>query len=214
MVAGHLQLSCFAMLASCHLFSVQPEISPCTALENRVLHKMSCTRRKRKEKNITIRLSKQKLLKINSRIKLSKKKKLWKINPIDKKLHHFEDGVDNQSVCSQVLVRQISQLANAASADSTDENYCQCLLLHRLFQQSSQLSSRPCNPHICMSLHMHQCKSLLVIWRWRRKRRGQCKALTSRDRSMNACVFLTLFSVLYNKGKSDIRGNCRLHCTG
>ncbi len=34
-----------------------------------------------------------------------------------------EDGVDNQSVCSQVLVRQISQLANGASADSTDENY-------------------------------------------------------------------------------------------
>jgi hypothetical protein len=36
---------------------------------------MSCTPRKRKEKNINIRLSKQKLLKINSRIKLSKKKK-------------------------------------------------------------------------------------------------------------------------------------------
>jgi len=34
-----------------------------------------------------------------------------------------EDGVDNQSVCSQVLVRQISQFANAASADSSDENY-------------------------------------------------------------------------------------------
>ncbi len=32
-----------------------------------------------------------------------------------------EDGVDNQSVCSQVLVRKISQLANAPSADSTDE---------------------------------------------------------------------------------------------
>jgi hypothetical protein len=104
MVAWHLQLSCFAMLASCHLFSVQPEISPCTALENWVLHNMSCTRGKRKEKNITIRLSKQKLLKINSRIKLSQKNQLWKINPIDKKLHHFEDGVDNQSVCSQVLV--------------------------------------------------------------------------------------------------------------
>jgi hypothetical protein len=35
---------------------------------------MSCTQRKRKEKNITIRVSKQKLLKINSRIRLSKKK--------------------------------------------------------------------------------------------------------------------------------------------
>jgi hypothetical protein len=34
-----------------------------------------------------------------------------------------EDGADNQSVCSQVLVRRISQLANAASANSTDENY-------------------------------------------------------------------------------------------
>jgi hypothetical protein len=44
-----------------------------------------------------------------------------------------EDGVDNQSLCSQFLVRQISQLANAASADSTDENYCQCFLLHLLF---------------------------------------------------------------------------------
>jgi hypothetical protein len=43
-----------------------------------------------------------------------------------------EDSVDNQSVCSQVLVRQIFQLANAASADSTDENYCQCFLLHLL----------------------------------------------------------------------------------
>ncbi len=31
-----------------------------------------------------------------------------------------EDGVDNQSVCSQVLVRKISQLANAVSADSTE----------------------------------------------------------------------------------------------
>jgi hypothetical protein len=44
-----------------------------------------------------------------------------------------EDGADNQSVCSQVLVRQISQLANAASGDSTNENYCQCFLLHLLF---------------------------------------------------------------------------------
>jgi hypothetical protein len=44
-----------------------------------------------------------------------------------------EDGMDNQSVLSQVLVRQISQLANAASADPTDENYCQCFLLHLLF---------------------------------------------------------------------------------
>ncbi len=34
-----------------------------------------------------------------------------------------EDGADNQSVWCQVLVRQISQLANAASGDSTDENY-------------------------------------------------------------------------------------------
>jgi hypothetical protein len=112
--------------------------SPCIALENWVLHNMSCTWRKRtrKEKNITIRLSKQKLVKINSRIKLSKKKQLWKINPIDKKLHHLEvtDGVfwdkvlckessskesrrwcgHNQSVCSQVLVRQISQLAQCS----------------------------------------------------------------------------------------------------
>jgi len=32
----------------------------------------------------------EKLLKINSRIKLSKMKKLRKINPIDKKIHHFE----------------------------------------------------------------------------------------------------------------------------
>jgi hypothetical protein len=39
-----------------------------------------------------------------------------------------EDGADNQSVCSQVLVRQISQLANATSTDSTDENYCECFL--------------------------------------------------------------------------------------
>jgi hypothetical protein len=31
-----------------------------------------------------------------------------------------EDGADNQSVCSQVLVRQISQLPNGASGDSTD----------------------------------------------------------------------------------------------
>jgi hypothetical protein len=51
---------------------------------------MSCTQRKRKEKNIPIRVSKQKLLKINSRIRLSQKKKLWKINSIDKKIHHFE----------------------------------------------------------------------------------------------------------------------------
>jgi hypothetical protein len=58
---------------------------------------MSCTpkERKRKEKNITIRLSKQKLLKINSRIKHSKIKKLWKINPIDKKLHHFEVTIES-----------------------------------------------------------------------------------------------------------------------
>jgi hypothetical protein len=32
----------------------------------------------------------KKLLKINSRIKLSTKKQLWKINPLDKKSHHFE----------------------------------------------------------------------------------------------------------------------------
>ncbi len=153
MVARHLQLSCFAMLASCHLFSVQPEISPCTALENWVLHNMSCTPRKRKEKNITIRVSKQKLLKINSRIRLSKKKSSGKSTQLIKKFttlrwwlslwdkvlcrkvaaKRVEDGADNQSVCSQVLVRQISQLANAASGDSTNENYCQCFLLHLLF---------------------------------------------------------------------------------
>ncbi len=79
-----------------------------------------------------------------------------------------EDGADKQSACSQVLVRQISQLANAASGDSFITHEKCCLLLHLLFEpaveQPSQLNSRPCNPHICMSLHMHQCKSLLVIW--------------------------------------------------
>jgi hypothetical protein len=153
MVARHLQLSCFSVLGSCHLFSVQPEISACTAFEFWVLHNMSCTQRKRKEKNITIRLSKQKLLKINSRIRLSPKKKLWKINPIDNKFttlrwrlslwdkvlcrkvaaKRVEDGADNQSVCSQVLVRQNSQLVDAASGDSTDENYWLRFLLHLFF---------------------------------------------------------------------------------
>jgi UDP-3-O-acyl-N-acetylglucosamine deacetylase len=56
---------------------------------------MSCTQRKRKEKNITIRVSKQKLLKIKSRIRLSKKKKLWKINPIDKTFLHFEVMIES-----------------------------------------------------------------------------------------------------------------------
>jgi hypothetical protein len=123
MVARQLNQSCFAVLTSCHLFSVRPELSPCAALENWVLHNMSCTWRKKEEKNFTIRLSKQKLLKINSRIKLSEKNSYgksiqliknyttlrWRWSLWDKVLcrkvaaKRVEDGVDNQSVCSQVL---------------------------------------------------------------------------------------------------------------
>jgi hypothetical protein len=106
-----------------------------------------------------------------------------------------EDGADKQSACSQVLVRQISQLANAASGVSFRTHEKCCLLLHLLFEpaveQPSQLNSRPCNPHICMSLHMHQCKSLLVIWTWRRRRRRQWE--TSRQRSFIYAPFWTLF---------------------
>jgi hypothetical protein len=38
-----------------------------------------------------------------------------------------------------------------------------------------------------MSLHMHQCKSLLVIWTWRRRRRRrrQCETLAG-----NAHLFI------------------------
>ncbi len=63
MVAQHLHLSCFAKWTSCHHFSVRPEISPCTALENWVLHNMSCTPRKRKEKNINNQTFKTKAIK-------------------------------------------------------------------------------------------------------------------------------------------------------
>jgi hypothetical protein len=94
MVALHLNLSCFAMLTSCHLFSVRPEISPWTALENLAVHSMWCTQKKRKKRTSTIGLSKQRVLKTNPTIKFSKKK-LWKINPIDKKLHHFEVAMES-----------------------------------------------------------------------------------------------------------------------
>jgi len=76
MVAQHLQLSCVAMLASCHLFSVRPEISPCTALENWVLHNMSCTpkKRKKKKRTSTIRLSKKSYQKSTQQSKFQQKK--------------------------------------------------------------------------------------------------------------------------------------------
>jgi len=50
MVAWHVHLLCFAMLAS-YFFSVRPsEISPCIALKNEVLHNMSFTQTKWNEK--------------------------------------------------------------------------------------------------------------------------------------------------------------------
>jgi hypothetical protein len=121
-----------------------------------------------------------------------------------------EDGADKQSVCSQVLVRQISQLANAASRHSFRTHEKCCLLLHLLSEpavkQPFQLNSRPCNPHICMSLHMHQCKSLLVSWKWRKRRTRQCATLAGNAHLFiyapffNTVLFLQLPSFLVTTG--------------
>ncbi len=97
-------------------------------------------------------------------------------------------------------MRQISQLANAASEDSFRTHEKCCLLLHLLFEpaveQPSQLNSRPCNQHICMSLHMHECKSLLVIWTWRRRRRRrQCEKCRQRS-FIYVCAFLNTVLLL------------------
>ncbi len=150
MVAQPLHLPCFAKSTSCHHFSARPEISPCTALENWVLNNMSCTSKKKetKEKNINNQTFKKNLSKINSTVKVSTRKSYGKSTQLikncttvrwwsslrDKVLcrkvaaKRVEDGADKQSACSQVLVRQISQLANAASGDSfrTHEKCCSC----------------------------------------------------------------------------------------
>ncbi len=89
MVAWHLQLACFAMLASCHLFSVQPEISPCTPLLNWVLSQYVLLHlKKKKRKDPTIRQT-FKTKAIGNQLKnqtFQHKKTVWKINPIDKKI--------------------------------------------------------------------------------------------------------------------------------
>jgi hypothetical protein len=123
LVGRHLNLSCLAMLTSCHLFSVWPEISPWTAPESWVLQSMSCTQKKWKEKNIKNRTVKNKgyrkptqLIKICTSLR-------WQSSIQEKVLcrklatKRVEDDGDKQSSCSQVLVRQISQLANATSGD-------------------------------------------------------------------------------------------------
>jgi hypothetical protein len=96
MVAQPLHLPCFAKSTSCHHFSARPEISPCTALENWVLHNMSCSPKKKKQKKrtSTIRLSKKSYKKSTQQSKFQQKK-LWKINPIDQKLHHCEVMIES-----------------------------------------------------------------------------------------------------------------------
>jgi len=134
MVAQHPNLSCFAMLTSCHLFSVRPEISPWNALASWVVQSMSCTQKKWKEKNINNRtFKKQRVSKANPTIKFfGKSTQLikicttlrWQSSIQDKVLcrklatKRVEDDEDKQSACSEVLVRQISQLPNARSGDS------------------------------------------------------------------------------------------------
>jgi hypothetical protein len=141
MVPQHPNLSCFAMLISCHLFSVRPEISPWTALESWVVQSMSCTQKKWKEKNINnwtlknkrywkptqqLDFKKQKVLKANPTTQLIKicTTLRWQWSIQDKVLcrklatKRVEDDEDKQSACSEVLVRQISQLPNARSGDS------------------------------------------------------------------------------------------------
>jgi hypothetical protein len=133
MLARHLNLSCFAMLTWCHLFSVRPDISPWTALESWVVQSMSCTQKKLKRKeHQQSDFQKQRVLKANPMIKFfGQSTQLikfcttlrWQSSIQDKVLcrklatKRVEDGVDKQSLCSQVLVSQISQLANATSGD-------------------------------------------------------------------------------------------------
>jgi hypothetical protein len=90
------------------------------------------------------------LLKINSRIKFSKIIKLWKINPIGKKLHHFEVTIE-------------SLRWGAVQDSSSKESWWWC-------GQSECVQAG-------LTIHRNQCKSLLVIWTWRKKRRRQCRAL-------------------------------------
>ncbi len=76
MVAQPLHLPCFTKSTSCHHFSARPEISPCTALENWVLHNMSCTSKKKKQKKrtSTIRLSKKTYQKSTQQSKFQQEK--------------------------------------------------------------------------------------------------------------------------------------------
>jgi len=103
-----------------HVTTSQFDLKSVLALLLRTESFTICPAPQEKEKNITIRLSKQKLLKINSRIKLSKKNSYgksiqliknrttlrWRWSLWDKVLcrkvaaKRVEDGVDNQSVQS------------------------------------------------------------------------------------------------------------------
>ncbi len=96
MVPRHLHLPCFAKATSCHHFSVRPEISPCTALENWDLHNMSCTsKKKNKRKEHQQSDFPKKPIKNQLNSQSFNKKKLWKINPIDQKLHHCEVMIES-----------------------------------------------------------------------------------------------------------------------
>jgi hypothetical protein len=100
MVAWHLHLSCFAMLASCHFFSVRPsEMSPCTALKNRVLHNMSFTQTKWNEKYNNNQAFKRRTMENQPNNQTLLKKTLWKINPIDQKLHYTTPLVYIHKTC-------------------------------------------------------------------------------------------------------------------
>ncbi len=51
----------------------------------------------KKEENINNQTFKKKLSNINSIVKVSTKKKLWKVNPIDQKLHHCEVMIESST---------------------------------------------------------------------------------------------------------------------
>jgi hypothetical protein len=159
MVPRHLHLPCFAKATSCHLFSVQPEIKSVLALLLRTESFTICPAPQKREKNINNQTFKKNLSKINSTVKVSTRKSYGKSTRLikncttvrwwsglrDKVLcrkvaaKRVEDGADKQSVCSQVLVRQISQLANAASRHSFRTHEKCCLLLHLLFEPAAKL---------------------------------------------------------------------------